>query len=165
MPRPALAYLGLGSNVGDRRRHLAQAIEQLGALPGTRVVGRSEIRDTQPVGPIEQGCFLNAVVAIETGLSPRGLLDALHEIERACGRDRGRETRWGPRTLDLDILLYADVVMHEPGLTVPHPRLHERLFVLEPLAEIAPELVVPETHRTARELLEALRATHQGAAS
>ena len=151
--RPQPVYLGIGSNLGDRARHVQQALEQLERLDQTRLVAASAVIETAPVGPIEQGAYLNAAAAIETGLSPRDLLRALHAIERAHGRDRTQEARWGPRTLDLDILVYADLMMTEPGLTIPHPRLHERVFVLEPLAEIAAERLVPGLHQTVGVLL------------
>jgi 2-amino-4-hydroxy-6-hydroxymethyldihydropteridine diphosphokinase len=131
-----VAYVGLGSNLGDREGTIRAAIA---ALPG--VVAVSELRETNPVGVTEQPVFLNGAVALETELSPRQLLDALLAIERELGRER-RE-RWGPRTIDLDLLLYGDETVDEPGLTVPHPRLHERRFALEPLADLDPELVVP----------------------
>jgi 2-amino-4-hydroxy-6-hydroxymethyldihydropteridine diphosphokinase len=119
----------------------------------TRVVARSAVRETDPVGP-PQPRFLNAVVEIETGLEPRALLDAMHAIERDLGRVRAE--RWGPRTIDLDLLLFGDRTIDEPDLCVPHPRLAERRFVLEPLAELAPARVPPGTDRTVRQLLEAL---------
>jgi len=131
-----VAYVGLGSNLGDREATIRAAVA---ALPG--VVAISQLRETEPVGVTEQPAFLNGAVRLETGLSPRELLDTLLEIERGLGRER-RE-RWGPRTIDLDLLLYGGETVDEPGLTVPHPSLHERRFVLEPLAELDPELVVP----------------------
>jgi 2-amino-4-hydroxy-6-hydroxymethyldihydropteridine diphosphokinase len=134
------AYIGLGSNLGDRRENLRRAIAELGELGTLRV---SSIRETDPVGVTDQPRFLNAAVELETDLPPRELLDRLLAIERRVGRDRLHEERWGPRIIDLDLLLYADEVVEEPGLTVPHPRLHERRFVLEPLDELAPDLVLP----------------------
>ena len=131
-----IAYVGLGSNVGDREATIRAAIA---ALPG--VVAVSELRETDPVGVTEQPVFLNGAFALETELSARELLRSLLAVERELGRER-RE-RWGPRTIDLDLLLYGGETLDEPGLTVPHPRLHERRFVLEPLAEIAPRLVIP----------------------
>jgi 2-amino-4-hydroxy-6-hydroxymethyldihydropteridine diphosphokinase len=131
-----LAYVGLGSNLGDRNATIRAAVA---ALPG--VVAVSELRETDPVGVTEQPAFLNGAVAVETELSARELLDALLAVERALGRER-RE-RWGPRTIDLDLLLFGTETIDEPGLTVPHPRLHERRFALEPLAELDPELAVP----------------------
>jgi 2-amino-4-hydroxy-6-hydroxymethyldihydropteridine diphosphokinase len=131
-----IAYVGLGANLGDREGTIRAAVAE---LPG--VVAVSTLRETDPVGVTEQPRFLNGVVALETELSPRELLDVLLAVERRLGRER-RE-RWGPRTIDLDLLLYGDEVIDEDGLTIPHPRLHERRFVLEPLADLAPKLVVP----------------------
>ena len=131
-----IAYVGLGANVGDREGTIRASIAQ---LPG--VVAVSPLRETDPVGVTDQPQFLNGVAALETELAPRELLDVLLSVERRLGRER-RE-RWGPRTIDLDLLLYGDEVIDEDGLTVPHPRLGERRFVLEPLADLAPKLVVP----------------------
>jgi len=143
-----LAYVGLGSNLGDREATIRAAVA---ALPG--VVAVSKLRETEPVGVTGQPAFLNGAARLETELSPRELLDALLEVERGLGRER-RE-RWGPRTIDLDLLLYGGETVDEPGLTVPHPSLHERRFVLEPLAELDPELVVPGRGRV-RDLLAEL---------
>jgi 2-amino-4-hydroxy-6-hydroxymethyldihydropteridine diphosphokinase len=135
------AFVGIGSNLGDREGNLRQAVELLSAEDGIDVVALSEIRETDPVGPVEQGPFLNGAVRIETDLAPRELLERLLAVEERLGRVR-RE-RWGPRTIDLDLLLYGDDVVDEPGLTVPHPRLHERRFALEPLSDLAPSLEIP----------------------
>jgi 2-amino-4-hydroxy-6-hydroxymethyldihydropteridine diphosphokinase len=135
------AFVGIGSNLGDREGNLRQAVELLSAEDGIDVVAVSEIRETDPVGPVEQGPFLNGAVRIETDLAPRELLERLLAVEERLGRVR-RE-RWGPRTIDLDLLLYGDDVVDEPGLTVPHPRLHERRFALEPLSDLAPSLEIP----------------------
>jgi 2-amino-4-hydroxy-6-hydroxymethyldihydropteridine diphosphokinase len=135
------AFVGIGSNLGDREENLRRAVEQLSAEEGIDVTAVSETRETEPVGPVEQGPFLNAAVRIETGLAPRELLERLLAVEERLGRVR--EERWGPRTIDLDLLLYDDVSVDEPGLTVPHPRLHERRFALEPLADLAPSLKIP----------------------
>jgi 2-amino-4-hydroxy-6-hydroxymethyldihydropteridine diphosphokinase len=156
-PRPVPACVALGSNVGDRRAHLVAAIEALARLPRTQLVTASDLIETDPVGPVPQGRYLNAAALLHTQLAPREFLDALLAIERARGRDRRAEERWGPRTLDLDLLLYGDLVLDEPGLTIPHPRLHERAFVLIPLAQVAGGMVVPSLQRTVRELLEALQ--------
>jgi len=142
------AYVGVGANLGDRRATIEAAVA---ALPG--VVAVSELRETAPVGVVDQPAFLNGAVALETELSPRELLETLLEVERSLGRERGE--RWGPRTIDLDLLLYGGETLDEPGLTVPHPRLHERRFALEPLAELDPGLVVPGRGRV-RELLSEL---------
>jgi 2-amino-4-hydroxy-6-hydroxymethyldihydropteridine diphosphokinase len=130
------AYVGLGANLGDREAAILDAAERLGA------VRLSTIRETEPWGYVDQPPFLNAVAEVDTDLSPRELLDRLLGIERSLGRLR-LGPRWGPRTIDLDLLLYGDAVVDEPGLVVPHPRLHERLFVLEPLNELDPALKIP----------------------
>ena len=137
------AYIGLGSNLGDREARLRRAVELLGQLEGIEVVALSTLRETEPWGPVEQPPYLNGVVALETELGPRALLGALLEVERQLGRVRVAGERWGPRTVDLDLLLHGEEIVAEPGLHVPHPRLHERRFVLEPLAELAPAAVVP----------------------
>ena len=136
------AYIGLGANLGPREATLLRAVERLAAEEGVRVLELSSLRDTEPVGVTEQPEFLNGAVAIETTLSPRELLDALLRIERELGRVRDGE-RFGPRTIDLDLLVYGDEVVDEAGLEVPHPRLHERKFALEPLAELDPDLEIP----------------------
>jgi len=141
---PVRAFVALGSNLGDRAAHVAAARAAMGALPSTRLVRSSTVIETAPVGPPGQGPYLNAVDELETSLSPRALLSALLGIEQSCGRDRTRETRFGARTLDLDLLGYGDALpggpmrINAPGLIVPHPRMHERSFVLIPLREIAP---------------------------
>ncbi|HEX9415477.1 MAG TPA: 2-amino-4-hydroxy-6-hydroxymethyldihydropteridine diphosphokinase [Gaiellaceae bacterium] len=139
MPR---AYVGLGANLGDREASLRSALELLAAEPGIELVASSSIRETDPVGYEEQPRFLNAAACVHTALSPRELLDVLLGIERRLGRTRTGQ-RYGPRTIDLDLLLYAEETVDEPGLHVPHPRLAERRFALEPLAELDPALVVP----------------------
>jgi 2-amino-4-hydroxy-6-hydroxymethyldihydropteridine diphosphokinase len=136
------AFVGLGANLGDRRATIDRAVELLHAAPGLEVLTVSSLRETDPVGFEDQPRFLNGAVALETTLGARDLLDLLLEIERRLGRTRGGP-RFGPRTIDLDLLVYGDAELDEPGLTVPHPRLHERRFALEPLAELAPALVVP----------------------
>jgi 2-amino-4-hydroxy-6-hydroxymethyldihydropteridine diphosphokinase len=136
------AYVGLGSNLGDRRATLLRALELLGAEPGIRVEAVSGLRETEPVGLADQPRFLNAVAAVETELPPRALLDRLLGVERALGRMRDG-LRFGPRTIDLDLLLYGCETVVEPGLTVPHPRLHERRFALEPLLELDPRAEIP----------------------
>jgi 2-amino-4-hydroxy-6-hydroxymethyldihydropteridine diphosphokinase len=137
-----LAYVGLGANLGDRAATLAHAIELLGGRPGIEVVAVSSFRETDPVGFLDQPRFLNAAVAVETSLEPEALLAALLDVERELGRVR-EGPRFGPRTVDLDLLLYGAVTLERPGLTLPHPRLHERAFALAPLSELDPELVVP----------------------
>ncbi len=133
------AYVGLGSNLGDREGTLRRALALLAERVDVEAV--SSFRETDPVGVLDQPRFVNAAARVETELTPRELLEALLAVERTLGRER-RE-RWGPRTVDLDLLLYGGESLDEPGLTVPHPRLHERRFVLEPLAELNPGLVVP----------------------
>ena len=139
MPR---AYVGLGANLGLREETLQRAVELLGDTEHVDVIAVSELRETDPVGVVDQPRFLNGAAAIDTTLSPRALLNALLGIERELGRIRGDE-RWGPRTVDLDVLLYGDEIVDEPGLSVPHPRLYERRFALEPLAELDPDLEIP----------------------
>ena len=136
-----LAYVGIGANLGPREETLRRAVDLLGRADGVEVVGVSELRETDPVGVVDQPPFLNGAVSVETTLSPRALLDLLLEVERSLGRVRGE--RWGPRVVDLDLLVYGIEVLDEPGLHVPHPRLHERRFALEPLAEMNPELEIP----------------------
>jgi len=137
------AYVGVGANLGDRERTIREALAALGARPDVAVVAVSTLRETDPVGYLDQPRFLNGAAALETELAPRELLDALLEVERELGRVRGEGPRYGPRPIDLDLLLHGDAVLEEPGLVVPHPRLHERRFALEPLAELDPALVVP----------------------
>ena len=135
------AYVGLGANLGDRERTLREAVDALGAEEGIEVAAVSTLRETDPVGAGVQPRFLNGVAALETSLGARELLDRLLAVEQRFGRVRVPGEH-GPRTLDLDLLLYGDETFDEPGLAVPHPRMHERRFVLEPLAELAPGLVV-----------------------
>jgi 2-amino-4-hydroxy-6-hydroxymethyldihydropteridine diphosphokinase len=136
------AYVGLGANLGDREATIRAAVEALAAEDGIEVVAVSTLRETDPVGVGEQALFLNGAAELETTLSARELLDRLLGIEHRFGRVR-TPGEHGPRTLDLDLLLYGDEAIEEPGLSVPHPRLHERRFVLEPLAELDRGLVVP----------------------
>ena len=137
------AFVGLGSNLGDREGTLRAAVGRLRSLQATRVLRVSTLRNTEPVGYVDQPRFLNGVVELETVLPAHELLDVLLELERGFGRDRSASPPRGPRTLDLDLLLYGGEEIAEPGLEVPHPRLHERRFVLEPLAELDPALEVP----------------------
>lgn len=141
------AYVGLGANVGPREVTILRAVELLAAADGVSVVAVSQLRETEPVGVVDQPAFLNAAVAVDTSLDARALLDVLLAIERELGRVRTE--RWGPRTIDLDLLVFGDETIDEPGLRVPHPRLGERRFALEPLAELAPDLVVPGLGRVA----------------
>ena len=151
------AYVGVGANLGDREATIGRAIDLLGTAPGIEVTAVSLLRETDPWGPVEQPRYLNGVLELETRLEPRALLAVLLSVEQALGRDRTGE-RWGPRTIDLDLLVHDGLVVDEPGLTVPHPRLHERRFALEPLAELAPDLVVPGRTETVQTLLDALDA-------
>jgi 2-amino-4-hydroxy-6-hydroxymethyldihydropteridine diphosphokinase len=142
-PRMVRSFVGLGSNLGDTREQIRRAVELLGAENGVEVVAVSRLRETDPVGYEEQPRFLNGAAELRTTLSARELLERLLAIERRLGRVRGVGPRYGPRTIDLDLLLYGDEAVVEPGLVVPHPRLHERRFALEPLAELDPTLEVP----------------------
>jgi 2-amino-4-hydroxy-6-hydroxymethyldihydropteridine diphosphokinase len=135
------AYVGLGANLGPREVTLLRAVDLLAAADGVEVVAVSQLRETEPVGVVDQPPFLNGAVAIETSLTARELLDVLLETERELGRVRGE--RWGPRTVDLDLLVYGEETLDEPGLRVPHPRLAERRFALEPLADLDPALAIP----------------------
>jgi 2-amino-4-hydroxy-6-hydroxymethyldihydropteridine diphosphokinase len=138
----ARAFVGLGANLGPKEVTILRAVDLLGAEPGVEVLALSQLRETDPVGKLDQPQFLNGAVEVETTLAPRELLDVLLRIERELGRVRDGE-RFGPRTIDLDLLLYADDVVDEPGLRVPHPSLHERRFALEPLAELEPDAEIP----------------------
>jgi len=152
------AYVGLGSNLGERESLLKAAIEQLAQLPETRLGRVSSLYDTAPVGELDQPNFLNAVVQLETALTARQLLWNLLLIERRLGRVRHAAQRYGPRTIDLDLVLFGDQVIDTPDLKVPHPEYHRRAFVLVPLAEIEPKLVHPVLGLTATELLERVEA-------
>jgi 2-amino-4-hydroxy-6-hydroxymethyldihydropteridine diphosphokinase len=136
-----VAFVGLGSNLADPVEQITHALAALDSLPQTRVLRRSSLYRSAPVGYLEQPDFINAVAQLETELAPHALLNALLALEHECGRTR--EFRNAPRTLDLDVLLYDDLVHHEHGLTVPHPQMHLRAFVLQPLLEIAPACVIP----------------------
>ena len=139
----ATAFVGIGSNLGEPEAQIAAALEQLADEEGIALVAVSSLRETEPVGYLDQPNFLNGVAQLDTELQPRELLERLLAIESRLGRVRGEGPRFGPRTIDLDLLVYGDEIVDEPGLTVPHPRLAERLFALEPLAELAPGLAIP----------------------
>ena len=145
-----MAYIGLGTNLGNRQANLQMALKELTTLPTMELCRVSSVYETAPVGMTDQPDFLNMVAQGETTLSPRELLDALLHIENKMGRTR--TVRWGPRVIDLDLLLYGDTQISLPGLTVPHPRLPERAFVLTPLAEIAPGLILPSSKETIENL-------------
>ena len=146
------AYVGLGANLGDREGSIRSAVALLGTQPGIDVVAVSSLRESEPVGYVDQPAFLNGAVAVETELSLQELLQRLLAVELALGRVRGKGPRFGPRAIDLDLLLYGAEVVDEPGLTVPHPRLAERRFVLAPLHELDPDLSLPDG-RAVRDLL------------
>lgn len=149
-----LTYVGLGANLGDRERTIREAIDALGAEEGIEVLAVSTLRETEPVGVGEQPRYLNGAAAVDTTLEAPELLERLLAVEQRFGRVRVPGEH-GPRTLDLDLLLHGDERIDEPGLAVPHPRLHERRFVLEPLVELDPGLVVPG-HGTVESLLRGL---------
>ena len=151
---PERAYIAIGSNLGDRRAYLEAGIKEIAALPNTRLAAISCAYETRPLGPVAQPDFLNAVFAIETSLPPEPLLAALLAAEKKYQRQR--HIHWGPRTLDLDLLLYGERVIENMDLTLPHPRMHERSFVLVPLCEIAPRLSHPVTGRPFATYLAAL---------
>lgn len=138
---PVTAFIGLGSNLGNGPARLQSAIASIDRLPRTRVGRRSSWYRTRPMGPVSQPLFTNAVAQVRTRLSPRALLTELQKIERRGGRVR--KLRWGPRTLDLDLLVYAGIIVEQDDLTIPHPGIPERSFVLYPLLEIAPSLEIP----------------------
>jgi 2-amino-4-hydroxy-6-hydroxymethyldihydropteridine diphosphokinase len=142
MAEPARAYIAFGSNLGDSRALVSCAIELLTEAPDIRLIARSADYRTPPWGVTDQPAFINACIAAETTLAPHALLARAHAVERALGRDRARETRWGPRTADIDLIAIEGVTVNAPDLTLPHPRLFERAFVLKPLAEIAPDLMI-----------------------
>jgi len=150
------AYIGIGSNLSDPVAQVTSAFDALARLPRSRLVARSHLYRSAPWGVAAQPDFVNAAAAVETGLSPSELLRALLEIERARGRERGAD-RWGPRVLDLDLLVHGERIVDEPGVRVPHPHLHERAFALVPLADVAPDLEIPG-RGAIRDLLAAIGA-------
>lgn len=155
MSAGTIALVGLGGNLGDAAATLRRAFQELDALPQTRLVRASRLYRSRAWGRTDQPDFINAVAMLETTLDARELLDAMLGIEHGAGRERHADERWGPRTLDLDLLLFGDAVIDEPGLHVPHPHLHERAFALLPLVEIAPDAMIPGIG-AAREALAAM---------
>ena len=140
-------YLGLGTNLGDRRANLAEALQHLGQVPAIEIVKTSSIYETAPVGPQDQPDFFNQVIRVEVTCSAQRLLEYIQGIEQEMGRVRRR--RWGERIIDIDILLYSDETIDQPDLQIPHPHMLTRQFVLVPLAETAPDLVLPDGRRAA----------------
>lgn len=150
----SIAFIGLGSNMGDKAANLNNALNELGKVQGIKVLAISSFYKTEPVGDVAQDWFINAAAKIETILTPRELLNSLLSVEKDMGRVR--EVKWGPRVIDLDILLYDDLVIDEEGLAIPHPFMHERGFVLTPLAEIAAEVIHPAIGKSIKDLLMGL---------
>lgn len=150
----ARVFLGVGTNEGDRLDNISRAAQALAASGAVRLIQMATITETEPVGGPDQPNFLNTVVEVETAVSPHALLQQLQRLERSLGRVPSPQ-RWGPRVIDLDILLYDDRSINEPHLAIPHPQMHLRRFVLEPLAQLAPDLMHPVLKRTIKELLEA----------
>ena len=155
MPR---VFIGIGSNLGDRLATISRAVHELNRLPRIRVVQMATLFETEPIGGPAQPDFLNTAVEIETDLPPLELLDRLQDLERALGR-QPTDIRWGPRAIDLDILLYDQRILNDDRLTIPHVHLHRRRFALEPLAQLAPDLSHPVLRKTVRELLAGLSST------
>ncbi|MBI3812714.1 MAG: 2-amino-4-hydroxy-6-hydroxymethyldihydropteridine diphosphokinase [Nitrospirae bacterium] len=151
-------YIGIGSNMGDRQAYCEEAVRLISGFSKTSLITVSSLYETAPLEMIDQDWFINCVAAVRTTLTPPELLRACQEVEQFLGRKRS--VRYGPRTIDLDILFYDDRIVREADLTIPHPRAHERRFVLEPLAEIAPELEHPALRKTASQLLKGMR-NHQ----
>jgi len=153
---PQIAYLGLGSNVGDREEYIEQAVFLLGKRKGIKMIKRSSNYETEAEGGPEQPPFLNAAVMLSTTITPQKLLHDIHEIENALGRER--EVEWGPRTIDIDILIFGDQILSEDDIQVPHPLMHERLFVLQPLKEIAARVIHPVLEKSIEDLYEERKA-------
>lgn len=149
---PKRVFLGLGSNVGDREEFIEQAYFLIGKIKGVEVMRRSSNYETQPEGDSDQPAFINAVLEIKTELPPKKLMSEFQQIETALGRER--ETEWGPRTIDIDLLFYDNLILSEDNLQIPHPLVHERLFILEPLKEIAPGFIHPVIEKSIEDLLE-----------
>lgn len=154
----ARVFIGIGSNEGDRLEYISRAVQRLRDCPGVELEQMATIFETEPVGGPPQPDYLNTVVSITTTLNPRQLLERLKTLEQSLGRVPSGP-RWGPRVIDLDILLYDDRILNEPDLIIPHPRMHERRFVLQPLAQLAPGLVHPILGKTIADLLKAVSDT------
>lgn len=158
LPESRKAYVALGSNLGSPAGNVIGAASEIGGIPGVRVIATSRLYTTAPEGVKSQPDFVNAAAMLEVDCTARELLDGLLAIEKRYGRNREGEQRWGPRTLDLDLLLFCEQTIDEPGLTVPHPRMKERRFVLEPLADLAPALVPPGWEMSIGRTLESMGA-------
>ncbi len=153
------AFLGIGSNVGDKEQNIAKAISLVSRMERTVIEKSSSLYKTEPVGYSDQDWFVNAVIRIKTPMNPNELLTALLAIEQELGRQRGR--KWGPRIIDLDILFYDGLILEEDGLTLPHPHLHDRAFVLKPICEIAPDFMHPVLQRSLSAIYDELPDTKQ----
>jgi 2-amino-4-hydroxy-6-hydroxymethyldihydropteridine diphosphokinase len=149
------AFIGIGSNLGEKEKNIRRAVDEIAAMPFTKLITVSSLYDSEPVGDVEQGNFVNAVALVETDLAARRLLWNLMLIEQRMGRVR--TVRWGPRTIDLDIVLYGKNIVEEDGLVIPHPEMEKRAFVLIPLLEIEPDLVHPRTKEPVRKLLRKVK--------
>ncbi len=153
------AFIGIGTNLGDRKKHIAEALERLERRTDIKVIKSSSLYVTEPIGYVGQDWFLNCVVEVMTSMPPRELLSHCLSIEEQMGRTRTMQ--WGPRIIDLDILLYDDTVIEDDELTVPHPNMDKRRFVLVPIVEIAPDVIHPKLNKTVTDLLKNLKDAHK----